>query len=386
MVAAGTLGMVHYGAHGLPGTGGAVAHRVTDALRAAGRGESEVVMPVPLVEPGAFLIVVDLVVQLVDLAGIRYHILVERHPVDVGIAPIHIRLAVVVDEDSGIDVLPVLFLPYERFPERIHEGSVRAVSDKHSDAVPVDGAVHIELAVPLRDLQGPGAVVAVIPVETAERGHRAVVGPVDHVRRGVEQPVEHAEASSGIIGVMRCIKIDRAVIHHRSGVRGVFRLDNGHVDIVVELPPVEVEELSLSALEKDEQVVLAGNVPADGGSLDGILAEYVEPDEGIPFDLVQVELYPALAPDAERLDRNEASGLLSKINRTDLDPVAVIDAGDTESPAREPFSLDSFGSYHSPGLDVQVRIDRALGGRRIRRRDDGTLRPQGQGDRHHGHE
>ena len=159
VVAPGPRSVVHDVAFVLPRSLGTVAHRISYALGAAGRCESEVVVAVAFVEPRTFLIILDLIVQLVDRAAERNHVLVELSPVYVRIAPIHVCLAVVVDEDGRVDVLPVFSLPYQRLTERIGERAVRRVSHQHSDAVAVERAVHVEFAVTFNHLERPCAVV-----------------------------------------------------------------------------------------------------------------------------------------------------------------------------------------------------------------------------------
>ena len=84
-----------------------------------------------------------------DLSVDGNHVLVQTHPVHMRIPPVHIGLAVIVDEHGRVDVLPVLLLPHERMPERILEGPERRICHQDADSMPVDGAVHVKLAATL---------------------------------------------------------------------------------------------------------------------------------------------------------------------------------------------------------------------------------------------
>ena len=240
VIAACTPGAVHNVSHRTPRSRRLVAHRITDAFGAAGRGKGQVPVLAVLIQPGAFLIVVDMVVEFVYLALQRNHILVEQCPIGVRVAPVQIGLSVVVNPNCRVDVVPVFLLPKQGFSQRIDERSIGRISHQHTDAVSVNRTVHVELSVPFDHLLGPGTVVVVVPLEVLQRSHCTVVGPVHHVGRSVEQPVLHHEAV-GTILVMRCIKEDRVVIDHRSRVGCVFRLDDGQVHGRIELPPVQVE-------------------------------------------------------------------------------------------------------------------------------------------------
>ena len=89
-------------------------------------------------------------------------------------------------------------------------------------------AIHIKFAVALNDLRRPCAVVALAPGEVLRGSHRAVVGPVHHIGRGVELPVEHLETVAlGIVFVMPRVEEHRVVIDHRCRVGSVFGLDDG---------------------------------------------------------------------------------------------------------------------------------------------------------------
>ena len=128
MIAACTGRMVHNMSLMLPRSCGRLAHGVANSLGTAGRGECQIV---PLLttgiparpEPRSFLIVFY-GVHLHNLARSGNHVFVELYAIGMRIAPIHIRLSVIVNPYGGVDVIPVLGTPYERFPYRIRKGAV----------------------------------------------------------------------------------------------------------------------------------------------------------------------------------------------------------------------------------------------------------------------
>ena len=136
----------------LPRTRRTVAHGVAQGLRTAGRGITEVIMTVALIDPRTFLIVLHgpvgslrfghpkidlgtlfldgthhtiLRIEHTDVTTGRNHILIELDVIDMRIAPVHIGLTIVINEHRRIDVIPMLFLPYERFAKGIFERTVR---------------------------------------------------------------------------------------------------------------------------------------------------------------------------------------------------------------------------------------------------------------------
>ena len=80
-----------------------------------------------------------------------------------GIAPVHIGLSVVIGEDGGVDVVPVLLLPDQWLTQRVAEWSVRRIADEHTDAMSVEWGIEVVLAIALYGLYGPGAVLAAAP-------------------------------------------------------------------------------------------------------------------------------------------------------------------------------------------------------------------------------
>ena len=98
-----------------------------------------------------------------------------------GVAPVHIGLAIVIDKDRGIDIVPVLLLPYEGLTKGILERTIRRVGHEHANAMTMKGSVEIVLAIALDGLDGPGTVVATAPLELLQRADSTMLGPVGHI-------------------------------------------------------------------------------------------------------------------------------------------------------------------------------------------------------------
>ena len=121
--------------------------------------------------------------------------------------------------------------PHERFAKRVLEWTKRRVGNEHTDTIAVYRAIHIPLAIALNHLFCPCSVVSLIPSEILERSHRPVVLPVDHVGRGIEQPILHLE-SLCVILVVGGIEIYGISMHIGCGVCRVFGLDNRHIEVL----------------------------------------------------------------------------------------------------------------------------------------------------------
>src|SRR5574344_548349 len=106
----------------------------------------------------------------------------------------------------------MLLSPHERFAKRVFEWAKGRVGNEHTYTIAVYRAIHIPLAVALNHLVSPCSVVSLIPSEIPERSHRPMVLPVDHVGRGIEQPVFHLE-SLRIILVVGGIEIYGISMH-----------------------------------------------------------------------------------------------------------------------------------------------------------------------------
>ena len=106
-----------------------VAHGIAKSFRAAGRGESKVILVLAhsvltFVEPWSFLIVLYLIVEFNNVALGRNHIIIQLHIIGIRIAPVHICLPVIINKNRRVYIFPVLTLPYEWFAERVLERSV----------------------------------------------------------------------------------------------------------------------------------------------------------------------------------------------------------------------------------------------------------------------
>ena len=137
-----------------------------------------------------------------DVTVGRYHVLVQLDAVGLWVAPIHIGLTIVVDEDAGVDVVPVLLLPYQRLTQRIAERTVGGVCDQHANAMTMQRSIEVVLAIALYGLYGPGTVLTTAPLEILQRSDSAMFGPVDHIGGRPQQPVVHKETGRvTLIGV-----------------------------------------------------------------------------------------------------------------------------------------------------------------------------------------
>src|SRR3569833_4360382 len=99
------VGVRRTGAHDValdgPGPGGTAAGRVADLLVSAGGGVDHVIERSALVEPGPLGEAVQRYV--VDASRGADHVRVQLHVPEGAVPPVHVRLAVVVDEHRGID-------------------------------------------------------------------------------------------------------------------------------------------------------------------------------------------------------------------------------------------------------------------------------------------
>ena len=236
MVTTRTVGRTHDVSLHVPRTGRRIAHGITDAFGAASGSKGQVIMVVALVKPWPFLISLQLA-DFYDVARGRNHVFVELHIIKIGVAPIHISLSVVVDIYRGVDVVPMLLLPYQRLADRVFKRTVRRVGYQHADSIAMKRTVHIELAITFDDLQSPCSVVTLTPSEVLQRSNGTVVGPVHHVGGSIKLPIQHFEPISlCIVLVMGRIKEHGVIVHHRRGVGRVLGLDNGILCVKHGLP------------------------------------------------------------------------------------------------------------------------------------------------------
>ena len=206
-----------------PGARNLVAHGIPDTFGTAGRCESHVVIVAVLIDPGAFLVILDLGVGD-DGALSTNHVLVQLDHVQFGVAPVHVGLSVVVNPDGRVDIVPVLALPDQGLVQRFLEGAVRVVGHQDGNAVAVNGDVHEPLAVALDDLFRPGPVSLCAPLDVSQARYGTVAGPVDHVRGSVQQPVVHHEPV-GIVFVVGRVQVNRIPMDIGRRVRRIVRRD-----------------------------------------------------------------------------------------------------------------------------------------------------------------
>ena len=98
-------------------------------------------MIVAFIEPGAFLVVVDVIVEFRYLALCGNHVLVQANIIGMRISPVHPCLPVLVDKYGGIDVVPMFALPNQGLAQRVFERSVRRIGNQHTDTVSVQWAI-----------------------------------------------------------------------------------------------------------------------------------------------------------------------------------------------------------------------------------------------------
>ena len=163
MIATSTRRMVHDMSLIFPRSERILAHRITDALRTAGRSKCQIIIAIALPEPRTFLIILNLR-EVHDGISIRYHILIQLYCLQFWISPIHVSLIIIIYPYSGVDVKPITF-PCQRLSERILERSVWTISYQHSDAMTMDRTIHIPFAIALDDLLCPGTILTLEPLE-----------------------------------------------------------------------------------------------------------------------------------------------------------------------------------------------------------------------------
>ena len=133
-------------------------------------------------------------IKHIDVATGRNHILVELDVIDIGIAPVHVGLTVIVNEHRGIDVLPMLLLPNQRFAKGVFKRSVGRVSHQHTDTMSVQWCIEIVLTIAFDSLDSPGTVLTRTPGEILQRSNGTMFSPVNHIGGRPQQPVIHKEA------------------------------------------------------------------------------------------------------------------------------------------------------------------------------------------------
>ena len=188
----------------LPGPCGRIAHRIAQSLRATGGGKGAIVMSIALIEPRAFLIMLD-VGQLCHLTLQRDHIIVEFGVEGMWISPIQVSLSVGVGIDRRIDVEPVALVPYQRLTQWILERTIRGVGFQDGDTVPVEWGIEVVFPIALYRLDGPGSVLSTAPGDVLQRGYGTVLRPVYHISSAPQKPVVHEETSRTLLVEIRDI-------------------------------------------------------------------------------------------------------------------------------------------------------------------------------------
>ena len=173
---------------------------------AAGRRIAEIVEAGAFVHPDALVILGHR--QDRDAAVAGDHVGLQLHDAEfAAAAEIEIGLAVVVDEDAGIDDKDAgLALADERPAERVLERARGRVGHGHADLL-VGGEIKIIPAVALDAVGRPG--VALRPRDVPQAEDDAVILPRDEVVRGKHMPVHHVPVLAPG-EVVRRIDIDAA--------------------------------------------------------------------------------------------------------------------------------------------------------------------------------
>ena len=240
MVTTVTLRRTHNVVFPHPRTCGRVAHCITQSLRTAGSGISQIVMTVTLIEPRSLLIVLQSPISFLrpgyakvcfgslfldrahhtilrinhkDIALCRNHILIELDAIDMWVTPVHISLPIIIDEDWGVDIIPMFLLPHKGFTQWITERTVRRISYQHTNTMTMQRSIEIILAVMLYRLNSPRTVITTAPFELLQRSYSTMLCPVHHISCRPQKPVIHEEASCVSLvligdilrwGIMRC--------------------------------------------------------------------------------------------------------------------------------------------------------------------------------------
>ena len=169
----------------LPRPRNLITHGIADTFRTACRCKSEIILRLSFINPRAFLIIRNMR-ELMDFTRSGNHILIKLYVIGMGIAPVHVCLAVIINPYGRVYVVPMLFLPDKRLANGVMKGAIGRIGHKHSNAVAMDRTIHIEFAVTFNDLLSPSSIVTIVPFKVLQRSHRAMILPVHHIGRGVE--------------------------------------------------------------------------------------------------------------------------------------------------------------------------------------------------------
>ena len=164
-----------------PWSGSFVAHGIANPFRATSWSESHVIMPVPFIHPRTFLVMFRFIFHLYNFPRIWNHILIQFHIINIRIAPIHIRLSVIINKYGRVNVIPMLLLPNQRFVQWVFKRTVRRVGDQYANTITMNRAIHIKFAITFDDLFCPGTVITFHPIKTLQRSDRSMIGPIHHI-------------------------------------------------------------------------------------------------------------------------------------------------------------------------------------------------------------
>lgn len=162
-----------------------------------------------------------------DASRVTDHVAVQPHVLQGGVAPVHVGLSVIVDEDSRVDVARCT--PRQVRAKWVSKRADWVVGNRDTNSgtgVVVQRHIQEIGSVSFDGLRRPGAVVA--PTEGADAGRGAVVGPVHHVGCGVEPPVVHGvEVVHRDVFVMGGVDVQPVSEYYGRRVCCVVGLDEG---------------------------------------------------------------------------------------------------------------------------------------------------------------
>ena len=185
---------------------GIVARAILD-LPAAGRIR-QVIRPVVFVHPHGLKKIIR-PFQQVYLPVVRDHVFVQLDGIDHQLSHIEVGLAVIVNEDRRVNEIagahhPPAFCVNQCRVQRIPEGTVRGVGNRHPDPGGLHRVIEIILPVAFYAVRSPRTGRG--PADTVQGKDHPVIRPLLHIGRGKHMPVLHAEVHGIILVVRRIYK------------------------------------------------------------------------------------------------------------------------------------------------------------------------------------
>ena len=149
------------------------------------------------------------------------HVLIQLQVVDARIAPIEPCLTIIINEHSGVNMIPTAIF-IERLANGIAERTCGRICHSHTNRhtareTGMSTDVPIELTIALYALTRPCTIVC--PTETFQSQRTSVICPVHHVGRTIDTPLLHPKEVC-LVFIVPCIDIDPVTMYHRRGVAG----------------------------------------------------------------------------------------------------------------------------------------------------------------------